>query len=435
MSGWRWLLLGGACLGAMVVASLTAEPGEWRQAVQWATAKSAELASERRRVPVLFGEPIAGDPVAAVAAATRIVQQLPAAVTQRLQPLLADLLRTNTSPVPCGGHVPPDANAWPLSGADAELLPTLAPAVAALCAAVRHSLPPGAVAAPRNGEPGSGEPDRPDVVALVDGVRALLVFARAQTNDGERVEPVLAALALGLVAMTGSTIVEQAVGAVSVEMVTDWLDDQRLAALPAELLPLHVRALAVADAAFVVPTQLPAAIACEIVDFLETAPEVEPLHIGMGSPLGAWDHGFSVRLSGMARAVDLVAEVRRFAAESPAGEAWSVRRQRLTALEQWDRRRNHDLQWPWLQAVGHSEESCRRALVKLRLLRLAATVRQGGEVPSLADPLLGGHLVVEAVGAEIVVRGGGERRTLPADCVPAGTFTPSPATATGTSRR
>jgi hypothetical protein len=391
MFAWRWLLLGGTCLGAMVVASITAGTGEWTQTREWAEARSAELARERRLlpVPVLFGEPIAGDPVAAYAAAAEVVQRLPSTVTAQLQPLLADTA------------------AWPVATADHELVATLTPAVTALRAAVRHTR-----AATSPAWPSGAELPAPDAVLLLDGVRTLLVFARAHAIDAEGCEAALAAVALGLMAMTGPTLIDQVVGATSVAMTMDSIDDARLAALPPALLQSLADALARADAAFVVPTHLPAAIACSLVDFLQTAVDVEPLDLGMASALVAWEHGFSVRLSGMARAAELVAQVRCFEAESPAAEPWSARRTRLVALENGDRQRNPDLHWPWLGSIVDGEEGCRRAQVKLRLLRLAAAVRRGGDVPRLDDPLLGGTFVIERSADAVVVRGGGEQRTV-----------------------
>lgn len=382
MSCVRWSLLALAVVGAMLWASLCAPPDAWAAAVHWAKRQAADSLRELGPRPELFGEAVARaaveNPVAAYARALAQLRSVPKDVAARWQQLLAD------------------PAAWPLTAEERAGLVDFAPTLAALREAATGDAAALAPAAAVD-----------DPLLLLDGVRGALVQARAAAGTRAGLDAALVGLACGTDLLAASQPLEGAMGAVAVEIVMDALDDAWLAALPAAEAHDFAAALAEVDAAIPLPASVPLAIAVTMVDYLASGQPVESFDLGMGSVLAAWRYGFSVRRLCIARAVDLVALVQGFERESWPAEQWASRRTRLRALVAEDRARNADLRVGWLHFAEEAETGRRRALAKVRLVRLVLAEARGRELPLLLDPLGDAPFRVDATGAAPKVTGAG----------------------------
>lgn len=384
MSALRWTLLAVAILVAMVAASMTAAPSDWQQVEQWARARRAQLTAEASTCPVLAGEPHPSDRAAAYQRAMRLVAALPSACRTRLQALRED------------------PQAGPPTAADRLVLASLVPAVLALDEAVRAT--------------GGAWPT---TVAIDDlfGLWAILdaVLVGGRAGGAWSVPAVLMVLACGLDHVGAGELLQQVAGLRIAELALEACDDAWLAAVPSGDLGRLAKALAAADLALPVVSEVPALVAVQLAEFLAAHETVEPMDLGMNSPLGAWRHGFSVRRSGMARTSQLVADVHAFEAATPPAEAWSARQVRLARLVARDRANNADIFMPFLHMALEVEEGRRRTSGKLRLLRLAVAAAAGQALPELADPLGEGPLRIEGEGPARLARSaaGGLQRALP----------------------
>jgi hypothetical protein len=394
MNGTRCVLLVAAAVivGGMVAASLTAAPDDWTVVVEWARSRRAEIEAQRVPCPVLTGEPIAADAIASYGVAARLASAAP------------------RGRVPCGsaGRDGPerlrallaDPNAWPLTDDDRALLAGLAPATAALREATR------AVGATSTAW---GDIELWNVITAA---HATLVEAFA-VPEVVALDRVLATLACGVDLVCTGGPMPQLVG---VQLVHDALaacSDTRLAALPDEGLAAFLSSLTAAESALLVQSPLPAHIVVEWICWLESGVPIEPFDLGMNSAASAWRHGFSVRRSAMVRLAELADEVQRFERKDRSDETWATRQARLQALATFDRARNSDLRVPFLQAMVEAEEGRRRALARLRLLRLALAVRLGVELGPLVDPLADAPLLVERHADQTVCRcPSGDERTV-----------------------
>jgi hypothetical protein len=366
MNGWRWWLLGLAVVAAMVAASLTAPPAEWTTVVQWATARRAELDRAKTPCPVLAGDPGPGDAGQWYADAQRRGSVLAADGAERLARLRGD------------------PAAWPLTDGDREVLAALAPAVAALRAGAR-------AAVDRRDEPCA------DCLGLLPVVDALLVAALdPRSEPANAVEALLDALACGIDLTARREPLWQLVGVRCVTVALEAIDDTWIDALPGA--PLAADAIV------------------HVVEVLASDAALEPGDLGMRDGWIAWRHGFSVRRSGIARAVVLAGAVQRFERAVPLDAPWPLRQTRLRELVAQDRAQNRDLFVPFLAGIDAGEEDRRRASAALRVLRLAVAVAAGLPLPELADPLAGAPLLATPEGRRVHCRapsGAAERRVTP----------------------
>jgi hypothetical protein len=204
----------------------------------------------------------------------------------------------------------------------------------------------------------------------------------------------LAAIAISRDQLAGATPLEQLIGAWLLDLCADALDDEWLAALPAPLLADVAVAVARADLPRL-PLQMPVRWCTHLVAILASDRELEPHELGMPSSLLAWRHGFSVRSAGIARACALVAAVRAFVDATPGNEGWPARRRRLEVLVAEDVARGGPWVTPLLDDLAAREAAVRRAIAKLRLLRVAVAAAAGQEPPVLQDPLGDGPLRCE----------------------------------------
>src|SRR5262245_50168409 len=385
MSALRWTLLAVALVAAMVAASLWAEPGDWMQAVQWARARRAELTAHAASCPVLAGEPTASDSAAEYERTVALTATVPDPGRERLRALREE------------------PTAWPLTDEDRALLASLAPAVEALREAVRAS---GECAAP----------ELEYILGLRVLVDAVVVLTRVPGAQAERgMHDLLTVLACGLHHAAAIDPLHQVFGLGMTEIAIDAFDDVWLAGLGSDAAGELAEALAAADRALPVASELPAVIAVRLVEFLSAEGPVRPFDLYVSTPLAAWRHGFSVRHSGMARTRELIDDVRAFEAAAIAGERWSERSMRLRALVERDREKNADLHMPFLRPAIEAEEDRRRTSAKLRLLRIVVAARAGLALPQLEDPLGDGAIQIDRQATPPCCRSGaaGLQRLLP----------------------
>ncbi len=362
----RWSLLIGLVLGAMVTASLLSDPQEWKATVRWAEERAAQWQRARCECPVLQGQTSVGSSLAGYGEAARLAGSLGGGHGERLAKLLA---------ASGAAGLPTDA--------DRAAFAAIEPAVTAMREAAHR--PSASGAAPHNLAGAA-----PAMYDLLDAHRALLLMARVKVAAGDPVAAVqcwLDGLACGVDLTAGETPLDQALGAVLVEQVVDAVLDDLLKAADPTLLTSFAAALAAADRALDVECHWVASVVVHMVQFLRDTADPRPEDIGLRSPLLAWRHGFSLRRSGIARAVDLVALVQRFERESTAGEPWPSRRARLQLVVDEDRATNRDMMFPPLTSSIEREELRRGASARLRLLRLAVAFHLGNDLPRLADPM------------------------------------------------
>ncbi len=378
MSIVRWTLLVVLVLGAMLVASLSADSHGWQASVRWASERAAQWRREAPECPVLHGEAKAGSSRAGYEAAARLAAGVNGKQLDRLRELVE---ATGDAGLP--------------TAEDRELLATLAPAAEAL-----------RVAAHQQGTDGGGVtpaawPTSDGLFELLGLHAALLLQARDQTRNGDLVgafDCLLDGLACGVDLTTFETPLVQSIGAFVVQKIVLAFEEALLQQADIALLARLADALAKADAALTVESRMPAQAAVHVVSMLREKPVVDAQDLGMATPLCAWRHGFSVRRSGMARAEQLTALVQRFERESTPSETWPSRRLRLLAVVAEDRANNSDLFSPFLERAVELEEQRREASAHLRLLRLAVAFHRRAPLPDLQDPLGEGALTVTTAG-------------------------------------
>ncbi len=378
---WSMLAVSLAVTAALVALML---PGQdWVETVRWAAARRAQIERARTPCALLDGEPVAGDAAAALARAARLGADVPAALAARVESLRERGL---------GG---------PLAADDRAAVGAFAPAAAAWREAARAAT-------------GRGVAPDADALGLLPVFAAMLVSARdPDASAAAAVGTWLDALACAVDLAGCREPLWHALGVHFAEGAVDTIDDGSLGRLPAPELARLATGLERADGALRPASELPAAILVALVERLDGDAPLEPLELGMRDVWIAWRHGFSVRQSGIARAIALAAEVRRFEREVPLDAPWAERAPRLTALAAFDAQHNRDLAFPFLTAIVEQEHARRRTVAKLRLLRLAIAIRTGADPGVLVDPLANAPLVAEAHGADVSCRapsGAGERR-------------------------
>jgi hypothetical protein len=367
---WRCALVVTAIVAAMAIASSMAPPSAWRETVAWAKARRVELDAARVRAacPVLVGDAVATD------------------VRTAWQNALAVAAGLEAGNVPCGGRRHGEELAWD-AASDARAL-ACEPALAALRSVAR---------APDN--PGPCD----DTFGLLSLVDAWLVRAFAPGRPAAAaVDDVLDALACAIDLAAAAEPLLQIVGVRLVATIVAAVDDPWIDALPAAELARFARALAVADPAFASTTTLPAELAVHLVEHLLASDDPSALDVGLRSQWHAWQHGFSVRRSGVARATRLVAAVAAFEAMPRYREPSPARREAMARLAAQDKHTNADLLAPYLAGIAEEEAARNHAAAALRVLHVACCAAVGGDVPARVDPCAAVPITVTRDG--IVVR-------------------------------
>lgn len=123
----------------------------------------------------------------------------------------------------------------------------------------------------------------------------------------------------------------------------------------------------------------------------------DPAALGLGRRWVAWRHGFSMRSYARSAIVEQLELLERSRRRAPIATAtWTERRHALDTLKDELRAAAHT--GFMLPDAADIEESCRRAGVALRLLRLAVVFHLGEPLPQLRDLLGDGMLQVEIDG-------------------------------------
>lgn len=367
MSVLRCTLFGLLLLAAFVVASLTAEPGAWREAVDWARTYRRASTAEVATCPVLIGAEHPGDARASYDHAGNLALRVAYEDREALRATLLDATSTREQALALVAGLPQDA-------------------MRELRRATRQS---GKVfSAARLGTRTDGLPFG-DVVVLCD---AVLVLARHARSEQERLHAWLDAVACGW-DMAGSELpVAELLGLVVVERAMEVADAHWLQALSSDRLRQLSVALAKVDDAIPVTIDLRTTTA-HMVLMVDESGDLQPFDIGMRSIYQSWDNLFSIKDAAIDRIGRLVAQVQMFLRETPRVEAWSARKRRLARLVFEDQLCNEDLGSGYLSFALASEQNRRGNVAKLRLLRMAVAHLLEQELV-LADPLGDGMLRV-----------------------------------------
>lgn len=385
MSFIRWTLATLVVLAFLVAASLTAEPGVWREAVHWARG-FRELSSKRAATcPVLVGESVPGDPREAYELIGQRVIALDVKERAQLRAFAERRVADPELALALVAKVPVDS---------LEALRQLVRMDGKMYSASNLGLR----------EPVSVFGDQH---VLID---ALLVLARYATTEEQRMHAWLDAIACGL-DLAGSELPIQCLyGLMIAGRVMDVADDAWVMRLSLDGLRVLGDALAKVDAATPVCVDLQTVIA-DLVLLVDETDDLQPVDVGMRSIYQSWQNAFSVEDEAIERVSRTVEQVRAFLDGTPSIESWASRRQRLQQLVKEDAMLNADLMSSYLNYVFESEQGRREFVINLRLLRMVITAKLGEELV-LADPLGEGAIGVAHEGGYVrfFSAGGAERR-------------------------
>ena len=376
MSALRWTLLAIAVVVAMVAASLTAAPNQWRQAVDWAEQRYLLLQTTASSCPVLVDASIPSASRPLYEDAARLGATIDSATAQELRSLAAgDVPRASAS-----------AAIDALEQVPVKALQLLEQATRADEATFDFSV---------IGERHSSSLPFSDLMPLCD---ALIVRARYVDRDQDRLQAWLSSVACGIDMAGGEVPVMAAIGCIIVGRTAQAATGDWLQSLSPESLATLQQALALADAALPVETPLVNGVVHYVL-LLDRNESIEPGEVGFASRLQTWGHGFSVWHAAADRVVRAFEAVQAFEQATPEHEPWSLRRRRLSELVAQEGRCNGDLfGGGFLNHTLEFAELRRDAVTRLRLLRLAVAYLLADELPRLADPLGDGQIRVEVDG-------------------------------------
>tara|TARA_R110002072_G_scaffold46591_13_gene129353 strand:- start:92466 stop:93638 length:1173 start_codon:yes stop_codon:yes gene_type:complete len=374
MSFLRWAVVALVVLVALVAASLTAEPGVWRDAVQWARTYRETSAQRAATCPVLVGQPLPGNPREAYERVGLTVLALNAAERQQLRTFAEGRAESDEQALDLVAKLPADA--LRLLRQSARMDGTMFSA---------------------------GNLGRRDAAgAFLDQhlmLDAILVLSRHAASESERVHAWLDALACGWDLAGSELPVYSLVGLTVVGRAMDVADDQWLQELSPKTLREVCDALAAVDAATPVRVDLDSLIA-DMVLLVDEAEELQPSDIGLRSIYQAWQNGFSIEGEAIERVSRAIEQVKAFRDATPPAEEWASRRERLQRLVKDDELCNSDMMWGYLSFVLESEQSRRECVASVRVLRMALAERSGERL-ALRDPLGAGAIQVERQGETV----------------------------------
>ncbi|MFT4513229.1 MAG: hypothetical protein ACI91B_001931 [Planctomycetota bacterium] len=367
MSALRWTLAALVLLAALVVVSLSAEPGTWRDTAHWARGFRDTSAARAATCPVLIGKPLSGNPRPTYEKLGQLVMALDASERDQLHAFAVHHSEDSEQALALVAKLPADA----------------------LNALRQLARMDGKMYAPAN----LGSRDVAlfgDQLVLFD---ALLAVARYASTEQERIYAWLDVVACGWDLAGAEVPLQTLVGLMEVGRAMEVADDEWLMTLSPDSLRELSEALAKVDAATPVCFDLETVIA-DLVLLVDEADELQPGDIGLRSIYQSWQNAFSIEDEAIERVSRTVDQVRTFLDATPSSEGWASRSARLQRLVKDDEQCNTDLMASYLNYVFAGELSRRECVANLRLLRMAAGKRLGEDL-ILPDPLGDGPLGVE----------------------------------------